>query len=72
MTSLLDQAVERARNLSDAEQDGIAALILAEIDDETRWEEAFARSHSKLTTLSERAARQVAAGQCRTVGFDEL
>ncbi len=36
MTQLLQNAVERARQLSVAEQDAIAAIILEELDDEQR------------------------------------
>jgi hypothetical protein len=58
--------------LPDPEQDAIAALILEEIEDDRRWEQAFARSSEKLTALAARAAEQVRTGQCRTAGFDEL
>jgi hypothetical protein len=72
MSPLLDRAVEEARKLPDTEQDAIAALILEEIEDERRWEEALARSPAKLAALAERADEQVRAGRCRAVGFDEL
>jgi hypothetical protein len=72
MSQLLDHAVAEARKLPDAEQDAIAALILEEIEDERRWEEALARSPGKLTALASRAEKQVRAGRCRAVGFDEL
>jgi hypothetical protein len=72
MSQLLDHAVAEARKLPDAEQDAIAALILEEIEDERRWEEALARSPGKLTALASRAEEQVRAGRCRAVGFDEL
>ena len=72
MSQLLDQAVAEARKLSDAQQDAIAAIILEEIEDDRRWEESLARSPSKLTALVARAEEQVQAGNCRTLGFDEL
>jgi hypothetical protein len=72
MSQLLDRAVAEARKLPDAEQDVIAALILDEIEDDRRWEEAFARSPGKLAALAARAAEQVKAGRCRAAGFDEL
>ena len=68
MSRLLDQAVDAVRKLSDEEQDAIAALILDEIEDERRWEEAFAQSPGKLAALSARAAEQVREGRCRTAG----
>jgi hypothetical protein len=72
MSPMLDQAVAKARELPDAEQDAIAALILEEIEDDRRWEESFARSPGKLAALAARAKEQVRAGQCRAAGFDEL
>lgn len=72
MSQLLDHAVAQARKLPDAEQDAIAALILEEIEDDRKWEEAFARSPGKLAALATRAAEQVQAGRCCQVGFDEL
>jgi hypothetical protein len=72
MSQLLDQAVERVRKLSDADQEAIAAIILAEIEDDRRWEDSFSRSPDKLKALADRAAEQVREGKCRTAGFDEL
>lgn len=72
MSSFLDQAVAAARQLSDAEQDAIAAIIFQEIEDDRRWDEAFARTPEKLAALAARAQEQVKDGRCRTAGFDEL
>ena len=72
VSQLLEQAVAEARKLPDAEQDAIAALILDEIEDDRRWEEAFARSPGKLAALAARAVEQVRNGQVRAAGFDEL
>ena len=72
MSQLLELAVAEARKLPDAEQDAIAALILEEIEDDRKWEEALARSPGKLAALAARAEEQVRAGHCRAAGFDEL
>lgn len=72
MSPLLDQAVEEVRKLPDAEQEAIAALMLAEIEDERRWDRALARSPGKLAALAARAQDQVREGRCRAAGFDEL
>lgn len=69
MTSMLESAVAEARKLPDVEQAAIAALILAEIEDERQWEESFARSPDKLNALVARAAEQVHAGQCRALNY---
>ncbi|MFL5331385.1 MAG: hypothetical protein ACJ8C4_21055 [Gemmataceae bacterium] len=72
MSQLLEHALAEVRKLSDAEQEAIAALILAEIEDDRLWEESFARSTDKLKALADRAVEQVRAGECRAAGFDEL
>lgn len=72
MSALLERAVAEAQRLPDEDQDAIAAVILAEIEDERRWEEAFARTPAKLSALAARAVEQVRDGACRAGGFDDL
>ena len=48
MTELLEKALAEVQELPDSEQDAIAAIILDEIADERRWEEAFKRSQEPL------------------------
>ena len=72
MSQLLEQAVAEVQKLPDSEQDIIAAIILEEIEDDRRWDEAFAESPDKLSGLAARATEQIAAGQYRTAGFDQL
>lgn len=72
MSQLLDQALVEARKLTDIEQDAIAAIILAEIRDDQQWEKSLTHSPDKLAALVARAEVQVRAGQCKTVGFDQL
>jgi hypothetical protein len=72
MSSMLDQAITEVRKLPAEDQDAIAALILQEIEDDRRWDEAFARSPGKLAALAARAEQQVRDGRCRAAGFDEL
>lgn len=72
MSQLLDQAVEEARKLSDTAQDAIAQVILEEIADDQRWEQAFSKSPGKLEALAARADEQVRTGQFQATGFDQL
>jgi hypothetical protein len=72
MTPLLEQAFEKVRDLSGPEQDTIAAIILEELADETRWDEAFAKSQDKLAELAKKGRADVLAGRAREGGFDEL
>jgi len=52
MTPLLERAIEEIHKLSSGEQDAIAAVILAELSDEQRWDEAFSRSQDQLGRLA--------------------
>lgn len=72
MTRLLEQAIGEARKLPETEQDAIAALILEELADERRWDEAFAGTQDRLAQLAAKVRRDVAAGRVREVGIDEL
>jgi hypothetical protein len=72
MTQLLEQALNAVRNLSDSDQDAIAALILAELEDEQRWEAAFSQSQDKLAALAQKARDEIRVGRIRDVGIDEL
>ncbi|MEH2089284.1 hypothetical protein [Nostoc sp.] len=64
MTELLEQAIAKLKNLPANEQDAIAAMILAELEDEQFWDEAFARSPDILAKL---AAEAMAEYRARSV-----
>jgi hypothetical protein len=72
MTTLLAQAIEHLQKCSPAEQDTIAALILEEIADDTRWEEAFAASRPEIEQLAERVRAKIRSGQTRDMRIDDL
>ena len=72
MTQLLERAIDEARKLPTSEQDAIASLILEEIADERRWDEAFAGSQSQLARLAEKTRADIRAGRVRDLGIDEL
>ena len=59
LTRSLEEAVARAAALPPREQDALAAVILAEIQDEQRWDELFADSRSP--SLLERLAAEAVA-----------
>jgi hypothetical protein len=63
MTELLERAIAQLKTLSAAEQDAIAAMILAEIEDERRWDEAFAHSPNILEKLATEAMAEHRAGK---------
>jgi len=72
MTQLLEQAIGEARKLPDSQQDAIAALILEELADERRWDEAFAGSQDALSRLAAKVRLDNANGRVHDVGIDEL
>ncbi|MBC7969680.1 MAG: hypothetical protein H7Z11_06045 [Verrucomicrobia bacterium] len=41
MTELLERAIARLKTLSASEQEAIAAVMMAELADDRRWDEAF-------------------------------
>ncbi len=72
MTQLLEQAMGEVQKLPAASQDAIAAIILEELADDQRWDEAFARSQDQLGCLADRVREDVRAGRVRNLGIDEL
>ena len=62
MTKLLKRVVEKVKALPDSEQDAIATLILEELEDDVRWDEAFAHTHDKLEQLAAEAMAEHRAG----------
>jgi hypothetical protein len=72
MTQLLEQVLAEVRKLGEPEQDAIASLILDELADERRWDEAFARSQEPLARLAAKVREDIRAGRVRPGGMDEL
>lgn len=52
MTELLKSAIAKLQTLPESEQNAIASAILEEIEDEQRWDAAFARSPDVLAKLA--------------------
>lgn len=67
MTKMLDLAVERARKLSEEQQDEIAAVILGEIEDEVRWNRLVGeeRAQAWLAKKAERLRKDIEAGKAQ-------
>jgi len=72
MTQLMEQALTRIRSLPSAEQDAVASIILDEIEDEQRWDAAFAASQDQLARMAAKARADILAGRVREMGMDEL
>lgn len=72
MTQLLTDALAALQKLPAQEQDAIAWIILAELEDEARWNRAFENSQVKLAKLAGQVRKEIAAGKVREGGFDNL
>ncbi len=72
MTKLLEQAIAKLKTLPLDEQDSIAAMILAELEDERRWDESFAHSPDLLAKLAAEAMAEHRAGETQELDPETL
>ena len=72
MTELLEQAIAQLRNLDAERQDAIATLIIEELEDEAKWDTAFANSQSLLADLAAEAMAEYKAGQTQALNPETL
>lgn len=72
MTELLKQAIALMQALPETEQDAIASVILAEIEDDQRWDESFLRSPDTLAQLAASAMTEYHAGQTQELDPETL
>jgi len=72
MTRLLQRAVKKMKGLPAGEQDAIAALILDELEDEARWDKAFADSRDTLAKLASEASAEYRAKKTKPLDPDKL
>jgi hypothetical protein len=72
MTELLERAIARLQNLPESAQNAIASIILDEIEDERRWDEAFSRSPDILAKLAASAMAEYRAGRTQELDPETL
>ncbi|MGL5078269.1 MAG: hypothetical protein ACRDBG_20920 [Waterburya sp.] len=72
MTELLEQAIAKIKDLPDNEQDTIAAIILEELEDEKKWEQAFANSQDLLASLAAEAMQEYQGGETQELDPEKL
>jgi hypothetical protein len=65
MTELLKKAFDAVSALPPGRRNALARMILAEIEDEKRWDEAFAGSQDMLAAMAEEAIAEHRAGKTR-------
>ena len=65
MTTLLKEVLAKVAKLPAHRQNELAALLLAEIAADERWDELFAKSQDKLEALANEALDEHARGNTR-------
>ncbi len=72
LSSLLEKAIEKISRLPKAEQDALAEILIAEIEDEKRWDEDFAKTHGQIEKLGEEALKDYKEGRTELLDPDNL
>ena len=72
MTTLLQEAFAKAAELPPAEQDVLAARLLAELAEEDAFDRALAGSSDKLAGLAREALAEYRAGHTQELNPDAL
>lgn len=72
MTELLERAIAKLKTLSPSEQDALASIILEELGDDMRWEQAFSRSPDTLAKLAASAMAEYRAGKTQELDPETL
>ncbi len=72
MTELLEEAIAKIKTLPDNEQDTIATIILEELEEERKWERAFADSQDMLAKLAAEAMTEYQAGKTQELDPETL
>jgi hypothetical protein len=72
VTKLLEKAIAELAKLPETQQDSMARWILHELEDEARWDQAFAGSLSQLEGLGKKALEDYQAGRTGELNPDDL
>lgn len=72
MTTLLEKAIAELAKLPETQQDSMAQWILDELEDETRWDQAFAGSLTQLAEMGKKTLQDDKAGRTQELHPDEL
>jgi hypothetical protein len=73
-SQLMEQAIQKARELPEPDQDAIASIMLQKIESEQRWEKLFSKPQSAdvLSRLADEALAEVRAGRATQLDINEL
>ncbi len=72
MTQMLKRAFDEASRHPQDLQDTIAAIVLAELAAQQRWDETFACSQDALSKLADEALAEHRAGRTKPLNVEDL
>jgi hypothetical protein len=72
MSTILDRAIERLRQIPEDRQDELARLLLHEIDEDERWMRSTEAHANKLQGLVDQVLEADDRGECEPLDPDQL
>jgi len=75
VTPALNTIIKMIQQLPEADQERVAEHLreyLAELEDEEKWDAAFAKSQDKLVYAAREARKQIAEGKSEPMDLDKL
>jgi hypothetical protein len=72
VSSIVDHAIERLRQMPEDRQDLLARLMLHEIEEDERWMSSTSANEDKLQRLAERIFDADDRGECEPLDPDQL
>lgn len=72
MSKLLEQAIERLRQMPEERQESLVRLMLHEIEEDERWMRSTDSKADKLQTFVDRVLEADDRGECEPLDLDQL
>jgi len=72
MTKLLEKTIQEVSKLPKIEQNRVAKWLLAELEADRKWDQAFAESEDVLDRLAEEALEEQRQGRTFPLDIDKL
>ena len=75
VTPAVNTIIKMIEQLPESDQERVAEHLreyLAELEDEQKWDEAFAKSQDKLAHAAREARKQITEGKSEPMDFDKL
>jgi DNA phosphorothioation-dependent restriction protein DptG len=75
VTPAVNTIIKMIEQLPEADQEKVAQHLreyLADLEDEEKWDEAFAKSQDKLVHAAREACKQISEGKSVPMDFDKL